>query len=72
MRVLADLTGLSAVEVLKLATSTSARLLALDDRGVIEPGQRADLLVVEGDPTEDLSALERVRHVVVNGALVSG
>ncbi len=71
MRVLADLTGLSAIETLKLATSTSARLLALDDRGVIEAGRRADLLVVEGDPTEDLGALERVRHVIVNGAIVS-
>jgi imidazolonepropionase-like amidohydrolase len=69
MRVLADLTGLSPVETLKLATSTPARLLALDDRGVIEPGKRADLLVVDGDPTEDLTALERVRHVVSDGVL---
>ncbi len=72
IRVLADLTALSPVETLKLATSTSARLLGLDDRGAIEPGRRADLLVVEGDPTEDLRALGRVRHVVLNGVLISG
>lgn len=71
MRVIAELTGRSPVETLKLATSTSARLLGLDDRGAIEPGKRADLLVVEGDPTKDLSALERVRHVVVDGVLLS-
>lgn len=28
--------------------------------GVIEPGAKADLLLVEGDPLEDLTALERV------------
>ena len=72
IEVLQELTGYPAVEVLKLATSRSAELLGLDDRGVIEPGRLADLLVVEGDPTQDLSALERVRLVVKGGKLVRG
>ena len=67
MQVIDELADLGPVETLKLATSTSARLLDLDDRGTIAAGQRADLLVVEGDPTEDLSALERVRLVVSGG-----
>ncbi|MBT5773233.1 MAG: amidohydrolase family protein, partial [Dehalococcoidia bacterium] len=70
LQVIDELAGLGPVATLKLATSTSARLLDLDDRGTIAAGQRADLLVVEGDPTEDLSALERVRLVVSAGEVV--
>ena len=70
MSVLQELSGLAAVEILKLATSTSAALLGLPDRGVIAPGKLADLMVVEGDPTEDLAALERVRYVFKGGELV--
>jgi imidazolonepropionase-like amidohydrolase len=70
LQVIDELAELGPVATLKLATSTSARLLDLDDRGTIAAGQRADLLVVDGDPTEDLSALERVRLVVSGGEVV--
>jgi imidazolonepropionase-like amidohydrolase len=70
MEVLAEATGYPAVEVLKLATSRSAELLELPDRGVIEPGRLADLLVVEGNPTEDLSTLNNVRYVIQGGEIV--
>jgi imidazolonepropionase-like amidohydrolase len=68
--VLWEMTGRPPAELLQLATSRSAELLGLDDRGRIAEGLRADLLVVEGDPTRDLAALNRVRHVVVGGTLV--
>ncbi|MEX1023352.1 MAG: amidohydrolase family protein [Dehalococcoidia bacterium] len=64
------LAGLTPVEALRLATSTSATLLDLADRGTVAPGRRADLLVVEGDPTRDLAALQRVRLVVRAGEVV--
>lgn len=70
MGILQRLVDLAPVEVLKLATSTSAEHLGLPDRGVVAEGRRADLLVVEGDPTEDLGALRRVRAVVRAGELV--
>ena len=70
LQVIDELAELGPVATLKLATSTSARLLYLDDRGTIAAGQRADLLVVEGNPTEDLSALERVRVVMSGGEVV--
>ena len=70
LQVIEELAELGPVATLKLATSTSARLLDLDDRGTIAARQRADLLVVDGDPTEDLSALERVRLVVSGGEVV--
>jgi imidazolonepropionase-like amidohydrolase len=70
MEVLQEATGSSAVEILKLATSRSAELLGLPDRGAIEAGRLADLLVVEGDPTTDLAALQRVRMVIQGGDIV--
>lgn len=70
MQVIAELGGLTPVETLRLATSLSAERLELPDRGVIAPDKRADLLVVDGDPTQDLSALERVRMVVKAGEIV--
>jgi imidazolonepropionase-like amidohydrolase len=68
--VLHEMTGRPPVELLRLVTSRSAELLGLEDRGRIEPGMRADLLVVEGDPTADLGALVRVRHVIAAGRLM--
>lgn len=62
-----EMTDLAPVEILKLATSSSAEHLGLPDRGSIAPGKRADLLVVEGDPLTDLAALKSVRHVFAGG-----
>ncbi len=70
MGTLQRLSGLSALEVLRLATSTSADLLGLADRGVLQAGKRADLVAVEGDPTQDLGALQRVRMVMRAGEVV--
>ena len=70
MLVLQSMSGISAFETLKLATSTSAGLLSLTDRGRIETGLRGDLLVVDGDPLEDLEALQNVRMVVTGGRVV--
>jgi len=70
LEVLQEATGYPPVEILKLATSRSAELLDLPDRGVIEPGRLADLLIVDGDPTRDLGALSRVRMVIQGGEVV--
>ena len=47
--------GLSPIEVLRAATSVPARRFKLLDRGRIAVGARADLLLVEGDPTVNIS-----------------
>ncbi|MDP2327001.1 MAG: amidohydrolase family protein [Dehalococcoidia bacterium] len=70
IQTLQRLADIPPAEALRRATSTSAELLGLPDRGVIQAGRRADLLVVEGDPTEDLEALQRVRLVVRAGTVV--
>jgi imidazolonepropionase-like amidohydrolase len=70
LEVITEAARLTPVQALRLATSRSASLLELHDRGTIEPGQAADLLVVEGDPTVDLTALNNVRYVFKGGALM--
>lgn len=68
--VVEEMTGLPPFEVLKLATSTSADLLGLPDRGALVPGRRGDAVVLDGDPLASLSALQNVRYVVQAGQVV--
>jgi imidazolonepropionase-like amidohydrolase len=59
--------GFTPTEALISATSLPARLFRLGDRGRIAPGMRADLLLVDGDPTRDIAALHRIAAVWKNG-----
>jgi imidazolonepropionase-like amidohydrolase len=58
-------------EILRAVTATAAEALNLTDRGVVAAGKRADLVVVDGDPLRDLSALGRVRAVFKAGRRIS-
>ena len=63
--------GMTALQAIAAATRVAARALGLEDRiGSIQPGKQADLLVVDGDPTSDISALSRVRMVMQAGRTV--
>jgi imidazolonepropionase-like amidohydrolase len=65
--------GASPMQVLRFGTSAAADLLGLGDEvGSLEPGKRADLLAVDGDPTSDILALREVRLVVRDGSGVQG
>ncbi|MFF7363272.1 amidohydrolase family protein [Streptomyces sp. NPDC008125] len=55
--------GLTPVQALRAATSTTARRFALTDRGRIAEGLRADLLLVDGDPTTTISDTLNTRAV---------
>lgn len=48
-------------------TSLRAKRLGLEDRGAIEPGLRADLLVLADDPFDDLSTVRRPWQMIVGG-----
>lgn len=52
--------GLSPTVALRAATSVPARVFGLDDRGRVAPGLRADLLLVDGDPTADILATRNI------------
>jgi imidazolonepropionase-like amidohydrolase len=63
--------GASAGEVLYAATGRAARFL--DDNagfGTIEPGKAADLVLVRGNPLDDISATRDIDRVVVAGASI--
>jgi len=59
--------GLSPTEALRAATAAAADRFGLADRGRITPGLRADLLVVEGHPTSDITATRSIRAVRLAG-----
>jgi len=54
---------LTPVEALQAATSIPARRFALADRGRVAPEARADLLLVDGDPTTNISDTLSIRAV---------
>lgn len=63
--------GLAPTEALRAATSLPARRFALDDRGRIAPGLRADLTLVAGDPTDTIGDTLSVRRVWRGGTEAS-
>lgn len=64
--------GYSPVEALRSATSLPAHWFELVDRGAIRPGLRADLLLIDGDPTTDIAATRTIIGVWIRGERVAG
>lgn len=62
--------GMSSVRAIQTATINAADLLGLKDKtGVLEPGKWADIIAVDGDPTQDLHTLEHVKFVMKDGVI---
>lgn len=69
LRLLAE-GGMSNHRVLRTATSNAAKGLLLDDQlGSLEPGKLADLIVLDGNPLEDIRNTNTVRYTMLNGRL---
>lgn len=62
--------GLPPLDAIEFATRRPAQLLGLTDRGVLEPGRRADLLVLDADPRADITHTRRISDVVLAGRVV--
>ena len=62
--------GLTPTEALAAATSWPAQSFDLGDRGTIGVGMRADLLLVKGDPTKDITATRNIVSVWKRGVLM--
>lgn len=65
-------TGYTPVESLRAATSLPASLFGLDDRGAVAVGRRADLLLVDGEPTVDITATRAVLGVWIGRERIDG
>jgi imidazolonepropionase-like amidohydrolase len=62
--------GIPPAKALQIATFNAARLLKQEkDLGSIVPGKRADLVLVEGNPAENISDIRRCRLVMKNGVV---
>jgi len=62
--------GIPAAKVLQIATLGAARVVKRDsDLGSIAPGKLADMILVEGNPSEHISDIRRVRTVIKNGMI---
>lgn len=62
--------GLSPSQALTAATATPAEVFGLSDRGRIEPGLRADLVLVQGDPSQHIRASRQIELVVKRGRII--
>jgi imidazolonepropionase-like amidohydrolase len=59
--------GLTPTEALVAATSAPAKAFRLSDRGRVAPGMKADLLLVDGDPTSDITATRSIIGIWKDG-----
>ena len=64
--------GLTPMQAIAKATSSAAALLKLDDRGVLAPGKLADLVVLDADPSADISNSRKIHAVWHRGKQAAG
>jgi len=63
--------GMSPSEIIIAATRNAAEVCGLgQELGTLEPGKIADILVIDGDPLQDLANLTKVRLVIKEGVII--
>jgi imidazolonepropionase-like amidohydrolase len=62
--------GMPPMDAIRAATSVAAAFLGVNqDLGTLEAGKLADIIAVDGDPSEDISAMSAVRFVMKEGVV---
>jgi imidazolonepropionase-like amidohydrolase len=70
-RAYVELVGMTPMQAIQATTWLPAQALGLEEAiGAVEVGKRADLLIVEGDPVQDIAVLQQVRWVIQDGQVV--
>ncbi|CVL13260.1 uncharacterized protein FPRN_15206 [Fusarium proliferatum] len=64
--------GLSNLDALRAATTVPTTVFRMEDRGEISLGRRADMVLVEGDPLQDITATRKIRKVWIGGVEIDG
>jgi imidazolonepropionase-like amidohydrolase len=61
--------GMPPIDILKSATSVNAQIFHLNEVGLIEPEMLADLIIVGGDPSKNISDLRNTKFVMKDGLI---
>jgi imidazolonepropionase-like amidohydrolase len=60
--------GLTPLQAIQAGTLENAKFFRVENRlGGIEPGKQADMVLVEGDPSQDITHMRRVKRVMIDG-----
>ena len=72
MAFLVEKVGIPATDVLHGVTGLAAEALGMGDQiGTLQTGKLADIVIVDGDPMEDMGAMQRIHGVIKGGLLVA-
>ena len=68
IELLVEADGFTPLEAIKIATLNGSIALGFDKTiGTIEPGKSADLLIIDGDPSKNISNIRKVLYIFKNG-----
>jgi imidazolonepropionase-like amidohydrolase len=59
--------GFTPIEAIHIATANGAQFLGESEIGAVAPGMKADLVIIRGDPTANISDIEKVKIVFKDG-----
>ncbi len=62
--------GLTPIEAIRAATKNPKEVLGVADSGIIAAGQRADLVVLDANPLDDIRNIRHVRWTVIGGSVL--
>jgi imidazolonepropionase-like amidohydrolase len=63
--------GLTPFQIIQAGTINGAKAIGIEEKtGTLEKGKWADIIVLDGNPLEDLTALKRVKIVILDGEIV--
>jgi imidazolonepropionase-like amidohydrolase len=62
--------GMSPMNVIVAATGRAAQYLGVTETGQLTPGKRADFLVLDANPLDDIRNTRRIATIYVGGAIV--
>lgn len=60
--------GLSPIEALRASTYNAVMAIGIN-AGVIEIGKDADIIIINGDPTQNVREISKITHIIKNGKL---
>lgn len=72
MELLVTMVGMRPIDAIRAATIVNAEILGIDEScGSVKEGKRADLIVLEGNPLEDIHRIEDIYFVIKSGRIVN-